>query len=141
MANGMAGIELRLPVLFDAMVSQGRMSLTDFVRLTATEPAKLYNLHPKKGTIAVGSDADLVIWDPEATTTITHDTTHDRSGYSAYVGREIKGWPSHVLRRGAVIVEAGELRAAPGSGQFLPRTGGAAATPSGRPAAELAHLG
>lgn len=141
MANGLAGIELRLPVLFDAMVSKGRMSLAEFVRLTATEPAKIYNLHPKKGTIAIGSDADLVIWDPEATTTITHETTHDRSGYSAYAGREIKGWPSQVLRRGAVIVEAGELRASPGSGQFLPRTGGAAAEPSGRPAAELGHLG
>ncbi len=140
MANGMAGIELRLPVLFDAMVSRGCSSLTEFVRLTATEPAKLYNLHPRKGTIAIGSDADLVIWDPGATTTIGHDTTHDRSGYSAYVGRRLQGWPTHVLRRGRVVVEAGELRASPGSGAFLPRQGGEAARPLGRPAAELRHL-
>jgi dihydropyrimidinase len=141
MANGMAGLELRLPVLFDAMVKQGRMGLEQFVRLTASEPARIYGLAPKKGAIAIGADADLVLWDPEARTRITHETTHDRSGYSAYAGREIQGWLTHVVRRGEVIVEDGTLRARPGSGRFLPRAGGAYAAPTGRQTAELRLLG
>lgn len=138
MANGLAGLELRLPVLFDAMVKKGRAGLADFVRLTATEPARIYGLAPKKGSIAIGSDADLVIWDAERKTTITHTTTHDRSGYSAYAGREIEGWPSHVVRRGQIIVQGGSLEATPGSGRFLPRAGGAYATPTGNRTAEVA---
>jgi dihydropyrimidinase len=140
MANGMGGLEFRLPVLFDAMVRQGRMDLRDFVRLSASEPARIYGLAPRKGSIAIGSDADLVVWDPAKRTRISHDTTHDHSGYSAYAGREIEGWPTHVVRRGSIIVVAGRLAAAPGSGRFLPRAGGEAARPSGRATAELALL-
>jgi dihydropyrimidinase len=139
-ANGMAGLELRLPVLFDAMVKKGRTGLADFVRLTSSEPARIYGLAPKKGTIAVGSDADLVIWDAEKKTRITHETTHDSSGYTAYAGREIEGWPTHVVRRGQVIVRDGALEAKPGSGRFLPRTGGACATPTGHRTPEAALL-
>lgn len=141
MANGMGGIELRLPVLFDAMVAKGRMDLKRFVRLTASEPARIYGLHPKKGTIAVGSDADLVIWDPKRRTTVSHATPHDGSGYSAYAGFELEGWPVRVLRRGEVIVEAGKLKAALGSGRFLPRRGGAYARPTGERTAEVSLLG
>jgi dihydropyrimidinase len=140
MANGMAGLELRLPVLFDAMVKKGHMGLQQFVRLTASEPARIYGLAPKKGTIAIGADADLVVWDGEKKTTITHETTHDRSGYSAYAGREIEGWPICVVRRGQVIVRDGTLEAQPGSGRFLPRAGGAYAAPTGRQTAELRLL-
>lgn len=140
MANGLGGIELRLPLLFDAMVSRGRMSLPDFVRLTATEPARIYGLAPKKGTIAVGSDADLVLWDPARKVRIEDATVHDGSGYTAYAGREVTGWPSHVVRRGTVIVENGEVRATPGSGRFLPRSGGACAAPTGRLTSETALL-
>ena len=140
-ANGMAGLELRLPVLFDAMVKKGRAGLADFVRLTATEPARIYGLAPRKGTIAIGSDADLVVWDADKKTQITHDTTHDDSGYTAYAGREIEGWPSHVVRRGQIIVRDGALEATPGSGRFLPRAGGAYATPTGNRTAEVALLG
>lgn len=131
MANGLGGIELRLPLLFDAMVSRGRMRLEDFVRLTATEPARIYGLAPKKGVIAIGSDADLVVWDPQMRVRIDDATVHDGSGYTAYGGRDVQGWPSHVLRRGSVIVENGELMAQPGSGRFLPRQGGPAAAPTG----------
>ena len=138
MANGMAGLELRLPVLFDAMVKKGRAGLADFVRLTSTEPARIYGLAPKKGSIAIGSDADLVIWDAERKTTITHETTHDDSGYSAYAGREIEGWPTHVVRRGQIIVRDGNLEATPGSGHFLPRPGGSYALPTGRRTPEVA---
>jgi dihydropyrimidinase len=137
-ANGMAGLELRLPVLFDAMVKKGRLGLQQFVRLTASEPARIYGLAPRKGTIAVGSDADLVIWDPERRTRIEHGTTRDGSGYTAYAGREIDGWPAQVIRRGQIIVRDGTLEAEPGSGRFLPRAGGAYAAPTGRRTAELA---
>jgi dihydropyrimidinase len=136
-ANGMPGLELRLPVLFDAMVTRGRMGLEKFVELTATAPAKLYGLHPRKGGIAVGADADIAVWDPGRVVEVAQGPRHDRAGYAPYAGRTLTGWPVTVLRRGEVVVADGELRAAPGSGRFLPRAGGPAATPTGRPAPEL----
>jgi dihydropyrimidinase len=136
-ANGMPGLELRLPVLFDAMVSQGRLGLQRFVEFTATAPARLYGLAGTKGSIAVGADADLAIWDPERQVAIEQGPRHDQAGYTPFAGRTLKGWPTAVLRRGQVVVEDGRLTAMPGSGRFLPRTGGPAAAPSGRDEAEL----
>ena len=133
----MPGIEARLPLLFDAMVSKGRLGLAKFVELTATAPAKIYNLHPRKGSIAIGADADLVIWDPKRQVTLADGMLHDRTGYTPYAGRTVTGWPETVLRRGEVVVRAGKLAARPGSGAFLPRTGGAAAAPLGRLAADM----
>src|SRR5467141_1578908 len=97
-ANGLPGIEVRLPLLFDAMVSRGRLGLAKFVELTATAPAKIYDLHPRKGTIAIGADADLVIWDPKRQVTLADGLLHDRTGYTPYAGRTITGWPETVLR-------------------------------------------
>lgn len=136
-ANGMPGLELRLPVLFDAMVSRGRMGIEKFVELTATAPAWLYGLAPRKGLIAVGADADLVLWDPERIVEIAQGPRHDGAGYTPYAGRTLRGWPSTVLRRGTVIASDGRLTAEAGSGRFLPRTGGPAAQPVGRTAPEL----
>ena len=136
-ANGLPGLEVRLPLLFDAMVSKGRMGLSKFVELTATAPARIYGLWPAKGVIAIGADADLVLWDPAREVELTDAMMHDRTGYTPYAGRRIRGWPETVLRRGDVIVEGGRMRAAPGSGRFLARTGGAAATPSGQLVAEM----
>jgi dihydropyrimidinase len=136
-ANGLPGIEARLPLLFDAMVSKGRLGLSKFVELTATAPAKLYNLHPRKGSISIGSDADVVIWNPKREVTLTDATFHDRTAYTPYAGRTVVGWPETVLRRGAVIVRDGRIDAKPGSGQFLPRAGGWAATPLGRATLEM----
>ena len=136
-ANGMPGLELRLPVLFDAMVSRGRLGLEKFVELTATAPAQLYGLAPRKGGIAVGADADLAIWDPDRTVEIEQGPRHDGAGYTPYAGRTIRGWPVTVVRRGEVIVAAGELRGALGSGVFLPREGGPAARPRGRAQPEM----
>ena len=136
-ANGMPGLELRLPVLFDAMVSRGRMGIEKFVELTATAPAWLYGLAPRKGSIAVGADADLVLWDPERIVEITQGPRHDGAGYTPYAGRTLRGWPSTVLRRGTVIASDGRLTAEAGSGRFLPRTGGPTAQPVGRTAPEL----
>src|SRR4029453_9649235 len=136
-ANGLPGLEVRLPLLFDAMVSKGRLGLAKFVELTATAPAKIYNLHPRKGSIAIGADADLVIWDPKRKVTLADGMLHDRTGYTPYAGRTVTGWPETVLRRGEVIVHSGKLAAKPGSGAFLPRSGGWAAVPLGRLTADM----
>jgi dihydropyrimidinase len=136
-ANGLPGLETRLPLLFDAMVSQGRLGLEKFVELTATAPAKIYNLHPRKGSIAIGADADIAIWDPNRRVTMSDDLMHDRAGYTPYAGRVVQGWPVTVLSRGRIIVESGTLSAPPGSGRFLPRGGGEAAKPTGRLVADM----
>ena len=136
-ANGIPGIELRLPLLFSEGVAKGRIDLSRFVELCCTNPAKIYGLHPMKGTIAIGADADLAIWDQDRTVTITDETTHDAVGYCPYAGMTVTGWPQTVLSRGEVIVEAGELRAERGRGRFLPRAAGAAARPAGVLAPEM----
>jgi dihydropyrimidinase len=130
--NGMPGLEARLPLLFDAMVSQGRLGLEKFVSLTATEPAKIYGVHPRKGQIAIGADADIAIWEPNRKVTISAQRMHDLAGYSPYEGRTVTGWPVTVLSRGRVVVDDGALHVAPGSGRFLARDAGAAAEPTGR---------
>ena len=129
--NGMPGVQWRLPVLFDAMVSKGRMSLEDFVRLTSTASAEIYGLAPRKGAIAVGADADIVIWDGKREVTLDDAMVLDGAGYNPYAGRHITGWPEIVIRRGEVVAEDGRVLAEPGSGQFLPRQAGEAAKPSG----------
>jgi dihydropyrimidinase len=136
-ANGLPGLETRLPLLFDAMVSKGRLGLQKFVELTATAPAKIYNLHPRKGSIAIGADADIAIWDPEREVTLTDSLMHDLAGYTPYAGRTLRGWPVTVLSRGRVIVADGKRLAEPGSGRFLARTGGDAAIPTGRLVADM----
>jgi dihydropyrimidinase len=136
-ANGMPGLQVRLPLLFDAMVSKGRLGLEKFVELTATAPAKIYNLHPRKGSIAVGADADIAIWDPERELTLTNEMMHDLAGYTPYAGRKLRGWPVTVLSRGRVIVADGKRLAEPGSGRFLARSGGDAAKPTGRLVADM----
>jgi len=139
-ANGVPGIELRLPLLFSEGVGQGRLDLNAFVALTATNHAKLYGLYPKKGTIAVGSDADIAIWDPERETEITAGMLHDNVGYTPYEGRRLRGWPTTVLSRGRIVVEDGKLAAPRGSGQFLPCALSEAAKPLGVPVPELASV-
>ena len=130
-ANGIPGIELRLPLLFSEGVGKGRIDLERFVELGCTNPARIYGLHPKKGTIAIGSDADLAIWDPQRTVEITDATTHDATGYCPYAGMTLTGWPTTMIARGEVIVDQGELLAERGRGRFLPRAAGDAARPSG----------
>src|SRR5450631_3876042 len=131
-ANGMPGLQVRLPLLFDAMVSKGRLGLEKFVELTATAPAKIYNLHPRKGSIAVGADADIAIWDPAREVTLADAMMHDLAGYTPYAGRTLRGWPVIVLSRGRIIVADGKRLAEPGCGRFLARSGGEPARPTGR---------
>jgi dihydropyrimidinase len=136
-ANGIPGIELRLPLLFSEGVGQGRIDLHRFVELCCTNPAKIYGLHPRKGTIAVGADADLAIWDAGREVAITDQTTYDAVDYSPYAGMTVTGWPTTVISRGEVIVDQGELMAERGRGYFLPRAAGAAARPTGALAPEI----
>lgn len=132
LANGVPGLELRLPLLFSEGVRKGRLSLNEFVALTATTAAKLYGLHPRKGTIAIGADADLAIWDPEKRTTVEWESMiHDDVGYTPYEGRTLTGWPVTVLSRGRVVIVDGQLHADPGSGAFQPCDRPAPARPAG----------
>ena len=113
--------KIRLPLLFSEGVRTGRLTLNKFVALTSTNAAKIYGLHPRKGTIAVGCDADIAMWDPDWERTITQDMLHDNMDYTPYEGRKVTGWPRLVLSRGRVLVEDEELRVERGSGQFLQR--------------------
>jgi len=139
-ANGVPGIELRLPLLFSEGVGQGRLDLNAFVALTATNHAKVYGLYPKKGTIAVGSDADIAVWDPERETEITAGMLHDNVAYTPYEGRRLRGWPTTVLSRGRFVVKDGKLLVRRGSGQFLPCGLSEAAKPLGAPVPELVSV-
>lgn len=116
--SGLPEIGLRLPLMFDEMVRRG-LPLEKFVDWTATAPAKLYGLYPRKGSVAVGADADIAIWNPHAQRQVSRETILDRSGYSPYVDRAIRGWPEIVMLRGEVIAEEGSVIGKPGYGQFL----------------------
>lgn len=117
--NGIPGIETRLALLFSEGVNKGRIDLNTFVALTATNPAKLYGLYPRKGTIAIGSDADLVLWDTQKPVTITNSALHHNVDYTPYEGMKLQGYPVTVLSRGEVVYEQGEIKAERGRGQFL----------------------
>jgi dihydropyrimidinase len=130
--NGVPGVETRLALLFSGGVMGKRITLQQFVALTATNPARIYGLYPRKGTIAVGADADLAIWDPARETTIRNAGLHHNVDYTPYEGIKVVGWPVTVLSRGEVIVEDGTPVDAPGRGQFLRCGLPEAAQPAGR---------
>ena len=120
-ANGIPGIETRMPLLFSEGVGKGRLTLNEFVALTSTNAAKIYGLHPRKGTIAVGSDADIAIWDPKWERTISQSILHDNMDYTPYEGMKVTGWPRIVISRGRITVEDETLQVERGSGIFLER--------------------
>ncbi len=120
-ANGMPGIGLRLPLLFSEGVGKGRITLQQFVALSATNAARLYGLD-RKGSIAVGMDADIAIWDPSETRQVTVEDQHDNMNYTPYDGMSLTGWPTLVLSRGVRVVADGALVAEPGHGQFVARS-------------------
>ena len=119
--NGGPGLENRLQMIHEFGVRGGRISLNRMVELLSTSPAKLFGLYPRKGTIAVGSDADLVVFDPERKLTISAKTHHSKVDYNLYEGTEVTGSPEVVLLRGQILVENDELVADPGIGQFVKR--------------------
>jgi dihydropyrimidinase len=119
--NGAPGVETRMSLIYDGGVAAGRLSLNRFVEMTATMPAKLFGLFPQKGTIAVGSDADLILFDPSGETRWSSATHHMRVDYNPYEGRVTRGAIRHVLSRGEVIVDGTQFRGREGRGQFLKR--------------------
>ena len=109
--NGIPGVETRLPILFSEGVGKGRITLNEFVALTATNHARTYGLYPKKGTIAVGADADIAIWDPEREVTISQSLMHGGIDYTPYEGIAVKGWPVSTMVRGQFVVRDGNSSA------------------------------
>jgi dihydropyrimidinase len=112
----------QMPLLYSEGVRKGRISLERMVAVTATNPAKLFGLYPRKGVIAVGADADLAIWDPDLTRTIRDEDILSNGKFSIFAGWEVTGWPIVTIRRGQVVYENGKIVAAPGSGRLAPRT-------------------
>lgn len=119
--NGGPGIEHRMSLIYSGGVAAGRFSVNRFVELVATTPAKIFGLYPKKGTIAVGSDADIVIFDAKRKHTISAKTHHMRVDYSMFEGLTVNGMPDVVLSRGRVLVDGDKFDGKPGSGEFLKR--------------------
>src|SRR5690606_30113958 len=119
--NGIPGVETRLPILFSEGVKKGRIDLNRFIALSATNHAKLYGLYPRKGTIAIGSDADLVLWDPDRRVTLSQSVLHHGADYTPYEGFEVVGWPTLTMVRGRIVVNEGKLVGSPGLGVHLAR--------------------
>jgi dihydropyrimidinase len=119
-ANGLPGLEARLPILFSEGVMKGRISLNQFVALTSTNAAKLYGLHPKKGSLSIGADADIAVWEPDKMVRLCAANMHDNTGFTPYEGMEVQGWPTITISRGEVIVKSGQSSARLGRGKFLP---------------------
>lgn len=118
---GMANLETMVPMLYSEGVRKGRLSLQRFVAVTATNPAKIFGLYPQKGTIAVGSDADIVVFDPERQFTIRHEGMHSKQDWELHEGFEVTGWPAMTLSRGEVIMENGKVLGEPGRGRLVKR--------------------
>jgi dihydropyrimidinase len=119
--NGIPGIATRMPILFSEGVVKGRIDLNRFVALTSTNHAKTYGLYPRKGTIAVGADADIALWDPGREVTLSQSLLHHGADYTPYEGFKVKGWPVTTILRGRVVVDQGTLTGAKGFGIYLPR--------------------
>ena len=120
--NGAPGVETRMSLVFDGGVRAGRITLNRFVELTSTSPAKIFGLFPRKGTIAPGSDADIVVFDPNRTMTLSAKTLHMNVDYSPYEGRQVTGATDTVLSRGRAVIEHGAFVGRKGGGSFLKRS-------------------
>jgi dihydropyrimidinase len=119
--NGVPGLAARLPLLFSEGVNGGHIDLPGFVRLVATNPARLFGLYPRKGTIAPGADADLVLWDPAKQVTLTNALMQHAIDYTPYEGYAVTGWPVMTIKGGKVVMRDDKIDAEPGSGKFLAR--------------------
>jgi dihydropyrimidinase len=118
-ANGLPGLETRAPILFSEGVVAGRIDIERFVALNSANAAKIYGIYPRKGTISVGADADIAIWDPEKKVVIRNTDLHHNVDYTPFEGMTVQGWPITVLSRGEVVCDGGVLHGAKGRGQFL----------------------
>jgi dihydropyrimidinase len=117
--NGIPGIETRLPLFFSATQSEERLNLSQFVDITTTMPAKLYRLYPRKGVIAIGSDADFAIWDPDRMVTIRNEMLHHAVDHTPYEGLRVRGWPVTTISRGEILYSDGQVTSSAGRGRFL----------------------
>jgi len=123
--NGLPGVQDRLPILWTTGVNSGRITPNQFVALTSTNPAKIFGLYPRKGTLAPGSDADIVLWDPAKKVTYGVAHSHQRTDYNLYEGWELTGYPEKVFLRGKLIIDGEHWIGKSGDGQFLKRSPGA----------------
>jgi dihydropyrimidinase len=119
--NGTGGIEDRMSVLWHHGVGTGRLTPNEFVRITSTNCAQIFNLYPRKGAVQVGADADLVVWDPEGTRTISARTHHQNVDFNIYEGMEVKGIARHTLSQGKLVWTDGDLRTVRGAGRYVDR--------------------
>jgi dihydropyrimidinase len=119
--NGIPGVATRLPILFSEGVMKGRIDINQFVAVTSTNHAKLYGLYPRKGTIAIGADADIALWDPDKRITLSNDLLQHGADYTPYEGKEVRGWPVQLLLGGATIVKDGQLTQRGVRGSYLKR--------------------
>ena len=119
--NGMPGVEPRMELIHHGGVGAGRFSMNRFVEIMCTAPAKMFGMFPKKGTIAIGSDADIVLWDPTATKTLSVNNQHMAVDYSCYEGLEITGIVETVLSKGKVIIADGQYHGSAGDGEYIRR--------------------
>jgi dihydropyrimidinase len=119
--NGCGGVEDRMAVVWDEGVNTGRLTPSEFVNVTSTNAAHIFNIYPRKGVVAVGSDADLVVWDPKASRTISARTQFAKGGFNVFEGRTVTGINTHTIHAGKVVFEKGELRAERGAGRHIDR--------------------
>jgi dihydropyrimidinase len=119
--NGTGGVENRMEVLWHAGVNTGRLTMNEFVRVTSSNAAQIFNIYPRKGSVSVGADADLVVWDPEATKTISVSTHHQQVDYNIFEGMSVRGCASHTLSQGKITWANGDLRAERGVGRYVDR--------------------
>lgn len=119
--NGAPGVETRMPIIFSEGVSKGRLTLNEFAAVTSTNPAKLFGMYPKKGVLAVGSDADIVLMHPDMEVTITRNILHENVDYTPYEGLQVKGWPVMTMIRGQIVIENERLQVPIGFGRFIKR--------------------
>ena len=129
--NGLPTIETRLPLLFSEGVGKGHIDVQTFVEVSATNPAKIFGLYPKKGVIEVGADADLAIWDPERKVTITNEMLHHNVDYTPFENWQVQGWPTTTLCRGQLVCDEGEAVGEVGYGQYMARERYAHIEPTG----------
>ncbi len=119
--NGTAGIEDRMAIMWDAGVNTGKLTMNEFVAVTSANAAKIFNIYPQKGSVTVGADADLVVWDPAGTRTISAKTHHQNIDFNIFEGRTVTGIPTHTLSRGNLVYKDGDLRAVKGAGKYVKR--------------------
>ena len=119
--NGTAGIENRMEVLWDQGVNTGRLTMNEFVRVTSTNAAQIFNIYPRKGSVSVGADADIVVWDPEASKTISAKTHQQKVDYNIFEGMTVTGCASHTISRGKVVFADGQLDVERGAGRYVDR--------------------